>query len=238
MVALERCGAESLARLLSFSSSVDIGLHLCLTDEGLALSDCPAWPGGRAPQLPMFPNLLARSFRGMERREMLETITAQHDLFLQKCGTRPDFIDGHLHAHQLPRVAGAVEAFVLSLPAESRPYVRNTYLSLSALRSRRLPWLKAAFIGGLGRPMRQRLRKAGIRTNQGFAGIYDFKRFREYPRYLPRFVECLPDPNGLLVVHPGRGEDWREQELATLREFVFPPGMLNRFEDRDGEDRF
>jgi hypothetical protein len=166
----------------------------------------------------------------VDRREMIETVAAQYDLFLRKCGVRPDFLDGHLHVHQLPRVASAVEAFVLSLPAESRPYVRNTHLPLSELRSRRLPWLKAGFIETFGRPMLQRLSHAGIRTNRGFAGIYDFKKFREYPAYLPRFLECLPNPNGILVVHPGCGEDWREQELKTLREFEFSPGILNRFE--------
>ena len=229
MVALERCGAGSMARLLALKSKVDIGLHLCLTDEGLALSAGNTWPGGRPPQLPSFPNLLSRVLRGAGRREMVATVAAQYELFLRKCGAKPDFIDGHLHAHQLPGIASAVEAFVLSLPAESRPYVRNTHLPLSELRSRRLPWLKPVFIGGFGGQMRQRLRAAGIRTNQGFAGIYDFKRFREYPGYLPRFLECLPNPNGMLVVHPGRGDDWREQEWATLREFAFPPGALNRF---------
>jgi len=230
MVAFERCDAQSMARLREFKSRVDIGLHLCVTDVGLRLSECSAWPGGQPPQLPSFLGLLFRSFRGADARQWVEMISAQYELFVQKYGARPDFIDGHLYAHQLPGVAGAVEAFMLSLPAESRPYVRNTYMSLAELRSRRLPWLKAAVIGRLGGQMRQRLRKAGIRSNQGFAGIYDFKRFREYPGYFPRFVECLFYRNGILVVHPGRGEEWREQELATLHAFAFPPGKLNRFD--------
>jgi len=230
MVALERCDAQSMARLCEFESSVDIGLHLFLTDVGLRLSTCSARPVGQPPQLPSFPKLITRLFLGVELPHLARTVLAQYELFVQKRATRPDFIDGHLYVHQLPQVAGAVEAFVRGLPAESRPYVRNTDLSLSELRSRRLPWLKASIIGGAGRRMRQRMRKAGIRTNQGFAGIYDFKRFRQYPSYLPRFVECLPHRNGILVTHPGRGEDWREQELAALQEFAFPPGKLNRFE--------
>src|ERR1043166_8770707 len=230
MVALERCSAQSMARLCEFKSRVDIGLHLCLTDVGLRLTECSAWPGRQPPQLPSFLRLLFRSFRRAGDRQWVEIISAHYELFVQKYGTRPDFIDGHLYAHQLPRVAEVVEPFVLSRPAESRPYVRNTDLSWPAPRSRRLPWLKAAFIGRAGRQMRQRLRKAGIRTNQGFAGIYDFKRFDQYSGYLPRFVECLPHRNGILVTHPGHGEAWREQELAALREVAFPPGKLNRFE--------
>ena len=230
MVALERCDAQSMARLRELKSSVDIGLHLCLTEVGLPLSRCSAWAEGHRPQLPSFPKLVARSFFGVGVEHLARTVAAQYELFIQKCGATPDFIDGHLYAHQLPRVADSLEAFVSGLPAGSRPYIRNADLSLLELKSRYLPWLKAAFIGRAGRRMRQRLIKAHIRTNQGFAGIYDFKRFREYPSYLPRFVDCLPHKNGILVVHPGHGEDWREQEFATLQEFVFPPRKLNRFE--------
>jgi hypothetical protein len=230
MVALQQCHQESMARLTELKSSLDIGLHLCFTDVGLAFSQCPAWPEGQPPKLPSFLKLVSRLYLGFEVPHLAKTIAAQYELFVQKCGEVPAFIDGHLYAHQLLSIADALEAFVQSLPAESRPYVRNTDLSLPDLRSRRLPWLKAALIGRAGRQIRQRLRKVSIRTNQGFAGIYDFKRFRQYPSYLPRFVECLSHRNGILVTHPGRGVAWREQELAALLAFSFPPGKLNCFE--------
>ena len=38
MVLFERCNAGALKRLLAHEGNVDIGLHLCLTDEGLPLS--------------------------------------------------------------------------------------------------------------------------------------------------------------------------------------------------------
>ena len=74
------------------------------------------------------------------------------------------------------------------------------------------------------------LRAAGLPTNDGFAGIYDFRDWSRYPQYLPLFVACLPNPNGLLVVHPGSEEDWRLQEFNTLRAFPFGPDALNRFQ--------
>jgi hypothetical protein len=46
-----------MARLSELRSKVDIGLHLCLTDECLPLAECGAWPGGRPPQLGSFRNL-------------------------------------------------------------------------------------------------------------------------------------------------------------------------------------
>jgi hypothetical protein len=78
--------------------------------------------------------------------------------------------------------------------------------------------------------MRKDLERAAISTNDGFAGIYDFRDWPSYRGYLPRFVDYLRQPNGILVVHPGKNEDWRRQEFATLSEFAFPQGMPNRFQ--------
>jgi hypothetical protein len=84
-------------------------------------------------------------------------------------------------------------------------------------------------IGFFGKRMLSHLEAAGLPTNQGFAGIYDFRRWSQYQAYFPKFVECLPDANGLLVVHPGADEDWRRQECEVLRRFDFPAGSPNRF---------
>ena len=119
--------------------------------------------------------------------------------------------------------------FALSLPESCRPYLRNTRVELSAMINRRLPWFKALLIGGFGAVMFKQLRAAGLATNRGFAGVYDFHRWSRFPQYLPRFVDCLPDANGLLVTHPGGTEQWRLQEFETLRRFSFPEGRPNRF---------
>ena len=67
-------------------------------------------------------------------------------------------------------------------------------------------------------------------TNEGFAGIYDFKQWRKYPGYLPKFADCLREPNGILVVHPGLEENWRRQEFESLRDFAALDGRINRFQ--------
>jgi len=227
MVALERCSPGSLKELLACQNTVDIGLHLCLTDEALPL--CPRWTG--APKtLPPYALLLRHSLQGkVNRVDIALEIAGQYELFLEKCGRRPDFIDGHLHVHQLPTVREALLEFVQKLPVESRPYIRNTRQSLRELWRFRLPWVKAAFIGVFGSRLFKRLRSAAIPTNEGFAGIYDFRRWRNYPEYLAGFAECLSASNGILVVHPGFDEDWRQQEFETLCEFPFDSGSPNRF---------
>lgn len=230
MVALERCGTEALQRLLEHQGKVDIGLHLCLADEALPRA-ADAASDSSPPHFPAYGGFLRRTLLGHCRpREIFSQVSAQYELFLNKCGRRPDFIDGHLHVHQLPGVSDGLIEFVRSLPADGRPYLRNTGEPLRNLWKARLPWVKAAFIGAFGKRMLARLRAAGLPTNDGFAGIYDFRNRHRYPEYFPRFAACLSDRNGILVVHPGGHEDWRRQEFTTLREFPFAPGTPNRFQ--------
>jgi hypothetical protein len=230
MAVLQRCTSKALSTLLQYQSHVDVGLHLCLTDERLPLS-AAAQDGVLSRWRPVsFGTLFRRCITGrVDRREIASLISAQYELFLAKAGKRPDFIDGHLHVHQFPGVREGLLDFVASLPAGSRPYIRNTYLPLRKIRKGRLPQLKAAFIGALGARMRQQLCAAGVPTNDGFAGIYDFRKWPKYGTYLPRFVASLCEPNGMLVVHPGGSEAWRRQEFKLLAEFSFPSGSPNRF---------
>lgn len=230
MVALEACSLPVLAELLPLGDRLDLGLHLCLTDEGQAL--CVDSPFGGST-LPKFGSLLRGALSGRWDRDRLRShISVQYQRFVEKCGRTPDYIDGHLHAHQLPGIREALLEFVGALPAASRPYLRNTYLPLRELWRRRLPWLKGALIGAFGARLLAQARRGGVATNSGFAGIYDFGQWRHYPEYFPRFVDCLPQANGLLVVHPGLDEDWRRQEAEVLRRNELAPGKLNRFRTR------
>ena len=230
LVAHERCAPAALAELCARGPNLDLGLHLCLTDENLPLA--PSRDRASSPRrLPSFGALLRRAVLGRVRTEQVAAqVAAQYDLFLQKCGRKPDYIDGHLHAHQLPGMRQGLLQFLASLPPGSRPYVRNTWLPARQLRDRGLPWAKAAFIGAFGARLLKQLTLAGNRTNDGFAGIYDFRRWPRYGDYFPKFLACLPNRNGILVVHPGEAEPWRAQELRVLREFAFAKGEPNRFQ--------
>jgi hypothetical protein len=225
MAALARCDGEMLKPLLEHQANVDIGLHLCFADETLSRLENATQP------LPAFGIFFRQSLLGQIRADKIRLqISAQYDFFLKKCGRPPDYIDGHLHAHQLPGVRQGLLQFVSSLPANNRPYIRNTCEPLKNLWKHRLPWLKAAFIGKFGARMLTELRAAGIPTNDGFAGIYDFKNYRRYPEYFPRFAACLQKKNGILVVHPGGDENWRRQEFTFLRDATFASGTPNRFQ--------
>jgi chitin disaccharide deacetylase len=227
MVSLARCTPDTLAELHVHRDHIDIGLHLCLTDEGEQLSS--SMPG-RKFALPSFGLLLRQALLGRVRpRDIALQVSDQYDRFVEKCGRQPDYIDGHLHAHQLPGVRRGLLDFLLTLPPASRPYVRNTRLPVRTLWRQGLPWTKASFIGTFGARLWKQLHAASVPTNDGFAGIYDFRRWSDYQDFFPRFLACLPHANGILVTHPGSQEEWRKKEFSTLRHFQFRPGSINRF---------
>jgi predicted glycoside hydrolase/deacetylase ChbG (UPF0249 family) len=227
MVALESCTPAGLHELRRYEENLDIGLHLCFTAEAASWS--PAASGVMA-SAPNYGSLLKRSFlAGIDDSALQRQISVQYELFLKKMGRPPDHFDGHLHAHQLPGVRQAVIRFVLGLPQVRRPYVRNTTMRIKRQWRYGLPWSKALAIGFLGARFENMLVAAGVRTNQGFSGIYDFKKFAQYSSYFPRFAEYLSGKrDGILVVHPGTDEGWRKKEADVLQRFSFSPPP-NRF---------
>ena len=230
MAALRSCSAGSLKQLLRHQNDIDIGLHLCLADPALRIVVRDREKESEE-QLPAFSVYLRRALAGrVSATESASQIAAQYEMFVAKCGRRPDYIDGHLHTHQLAGARQGLLQFVRGLPNDSRPYLRNTCQPLASLRKHRLPWLKAASIGFFGRQMLRESRAAGVATNEGFAGIYDFRHWPRYPDYFPNFAACLGHRNGILVVHPGKLEDWRRQEFTTLRESAV---VSNRFQRAD-----
>jgi chitin disaccharide deacetylase len=223
MVLFERCDAAAMQKIRAHENRTDLGLHFCLTNENLPLS-APL----EKTVLPEFGKLFRRALlRTLQREEILFLLSAQYDLFLNKAGRAPDYIDGHLHSHQLPVVAEALVEFVSKLTKNERPCVRNTRLDTKILRNKNLPALKAGFIGAFGARLEKKMRAAEIPTNDGFSGIYDFKDWKNYAEFFPKFLECLPEKNGILVTHPGFDEDWRRSEFETLGKFS---GGANRFQ--------
>ena len=146
-----------------------------------------------------------------------DKIRAQYDRFIRLIGAAPAFIDGHHHAHQLPGVRDGLVAFLKSLPAGARPYVRHTYIPLWRNLETGVSVLKNITLSMPGKRLRRALLRQGIPTNDGFTGIYDFRKTARSPQYFARYLAALSSPSGILMVHPGLHEPWRRMEYETLR---------------------
>ncbi|NOU35582.1 MAG: ChbG/HpnK family deacetylase [Kiritimatiellaceae bacterium] len=178
---------------ISELGSAQLGLHFTLAETP-----------------PEFRCLVLRAYtRQLVQREIYNELSMQYERFEEITGRRPDFIDGHLHVQQLPVIRDAVIGFIQNRCAGNLPFVRNAAMPLRQCS------LKSFFIAAPGCVLKFKLRKAGIPTNDGFGGIYNYADFVRYPQHLEKFLRTVQEP-GIIMVHPGLDELWRRAEYDAL----------------------
>lgn len=142
-------------------AQADIGLHLDFTQFSQPLRHAH-------PRLVMLSLLCL-----LDRQAVLDTITRQLDAFEQALHTPPDFIDGHLHVHQLPIIREALLGLLTQryghLPPAQRPWLRiSSPPAGSGLKARTIHWLGAE-------ALKQQAHAAGFRLSPVLLGVYDFQ---------------------------------------------------------------
>jgi predicted glycoside hydrolase/deacetylase ChbG (UPF0249 family) len=208
--------------LCDIKPRIDVGLHLVLTAD-----DRPAH--GDTGQ-PTFRELLKKSMLGRIDQDVIcRQVEAQYCCFEELAGRPPDFVDGHLHVHQFPGVRTGVIRFLQQIDANRRPYVRNNAMPLTKILKQAVSIAKCFALSRFGDAFYRAASLAGLRTNRGFAGVYDYRTYPEYPKYLSRFIDHMEDHTGILVTHPGTANPWRRAEYETLRETKLLTGKVNRF---------
>jgi len=189
-----RLRAAELARL-----NADIGLHLNFTE---------VWPG-MAPATGVKPwrNLVILSYLGLlDAQKVNLAIEHQLDQFESIFNRPPDFIDGHLHVHQLPGIRQPLLRALTRRYAGSLPWLRDTRPHVGV--STDMPiWqrFKAQVIGFLGASsLISDAVKLGFKSNQGFVGAYDFSR--PHPPFEDMLKLWLPilKTGGLFMTHPSQ----------------------------------
>lgn len=222
-----------------FDAAISQGILECLDAGRISATSCmtlsPAWPqwapalrerAGAADfglhlDVNEFANYASgRSLRGwiaatylrrVEKSKVRSWVAQQLDNFEAAMQCAPAYLDGHQHVHQLPVLRRAVCA-ELTL----------RYGQACALRSTRsLAWRgsKAAVIGGLGAAaLRHDARRAGLRMNFDFAGVYDFSPAARFADQVAEWLRSLPD-GSLLMTHPGRsgGTETRPDAIRQAR---------------------
>jgi len=227
MAILKHCAAERLKPLLEHADHIDLGLHFTVTAR--FLGGAPFEPSAPARSANFFSALKSCVLRTITPAQARKEIAAQYELFVERTGRLPDFIDGHLHVQQLPVLADALIQFVETIPADERPYVRNSYMPFAKIRAQGVSFWKSVSISSPGRRFRRRLEAGGLATNDGFAGVYDYRYWRRYREFLRLFTTHMESPTGILVVHPGFAESWRRAELEALRLADFLTEAVRRF---------
>ena len=199
--------AEALRRV---AGDADIGLHLTLTDQ----KPLGVMHGfARAGRLPSVTTLITLALaRRLPLPDIEAEVARQIGAFLTHFGRPPRYIDGHHHVHQLPGIRDIVIAAVKRLGAGA-VYLRDCHEPGLRIIARGIAVPKALLISGLGAGFGAAARAAGIATNAGFIGVYDFAREkRPFAELCRRFVSG--DAEGaILMCHPG----YADGDLAALR---------------------
>ncbi|ANJ66285.1 hypothetical protein A9404_01845 [Halothiobacillus diazotrophicus] len=179
---------QEAARAISTESvSVDVGLHLNLT-QGF----------GAAWYRPLPRLILSAYLGGLSATTVSRSFAEQIDRFTDALGRAPDYIDGHQHVHQLPRVRDALLDLLESRGL--RPWLRVTAPLIAPPAD-----LKAWLIAHLGAPrFRDGCRRLGLAINPAFGGVYGFDTDEAgYRTLLEAWLAKAPD-GSLLMCHPGR----------------------------------
>jgi predicted glycoside hydrolase/deacetylase ChbG (UPF0249 family) len=191
-----------------------IGLHLTLTAPFKPLT-AGYGPLENGTFHPVAKTLRLAMLRQLDRAALAREVDAQIVAFAQAFGRPPDFIDGHQHVQLFPQVRDAVLDGAPRLA--SGAWVRQC-VSTTPFHAR-LNDPKGLLVDGLGRAVRRRASRLGIKTNPAFAGTYTYRPDADFARLFPSFLEGLPE-GGLVMCHPGHvdAELERLDPLTTARE--------------------
>ncbi|MES2098997.1 MAG: ChbG/HpnK family deacetylase [Pseudomonadota bacterium] len=210
----------STALLKNLPDTVDVGLHLNLT-EGRPLS---ARLARRWPSLPSLPRLIAQAqLRLLPLSQLRNEVHAQLAAFTRAFGRPPAFIDGHQHVHHLPGLRRVILDMVEHV--QPIPAVRSTGRVLGPGAGFKRRVIEATG----GRALAVELAQRVIAHNPVLLGAYDFVE-PDYQTLMRAWLGALPAEGGLLFCHPGAHLDGdppdaigaaRERELAYLGSVAF-----------------
>ena len=193
---------------------IDLGLHLNLTES---LGDV-----GLDQVLPLKTLIIKSHLRRLSTRWLRGRIEDQLDRFETYFGRAPDYVDGHLHIHQLPQVRTALVQSLRSRHLEKHFWIRDT-LALTDVQQSFGERFKAWVVGHLGMSaLRSRMALCGWTGNRGFLGVYDFTRATEPYELMMRRWLTRCQPATLIMTHPAtRAIEGDAIGQARAREYAY-----------------
>ena len=212
--------ASSAPLLKHFPQTVDVGLHINLT-EGRPLSPKLAaiWPS-----FPSLQELILRAhLRQLPLAALASEVAVQLAAFRAASGLSPHYLDGHQHVHHLPGLRDIVLDMAAQMP--QAPAIRNTGRVLGPGFG-----LKRWLIENTGgRSLTRKLAKVGLASNPALLGAYDFQD-PDYRGRMQGWMAELPTEGGLVFCHPGEAiagdppdaiDQARARELSYLESDAF-----------------
>jgi predicted glycoside hydrolase/deacetylase ChbG (UPF0249 family) len=205
-------------RLRPFTATADIGLHFTLTEVPTLVAAGLRRKNGRPFT---FAEVQAMAWTGrIDIDLVLDELRLQWRRFRDVLGRAPSHLDSHQHVHQLAGVRSAVLAFLDSLPAGERPYVRTCVERRRTILKRNVSNVRALAFSRAGVRLARSLRERGVATNDGFSGVYNFAA-ADYRRLFRRFLKDVREQT-IVICHPSEGEAPADPIVtARTREYAY-----------------
>lgn len=198
--------------LKPFAPSVFMGQHLNFTD-GIPLSE--SWSRQYGPQFLGHSWLVKMAYTRQLSKDVIKAeIKAQVDAFQESWGLLPDFIDGHLHVHQLLGIRQAMIEVYTQHHWDCA--IRNTSNGIVDLLSfKGFPKCQLiALLGGIS--LKKSLCQRQIKTNTSFAGIRRYNHLHHVRFDFNRFLSESKH-GGLIMCHPGMSTNDLSDPLTQHR---------------------
>jgi hypothetical protein len=184
-----------LALQNAHKDGLEVGLHFNLT---------LAFPRATQQNIkPLFQWIVLSQLGLINSIEIEQAFELQLSKFEDTFGFMPDYIDGHQHVHQFPKIGKIILDEVLKRYSScSLPWIRNT---LRPNNTHNIPQLSKAVVLEVlgGRSYYALLNSYKISSNSGFLGVYGFNAgnvtaFRELMLAWLMNAQC----NTLIMCHP------------------------------------
>lgn len=194
VVELARAGRLTGTSVLALGSHWPVGARWLRELPGLQVGLHVDLPPGHEALGPALLRAWSRRLKG----SLADHLAAQFDAFEQQHGRRPDYLDGHRHVHQWPRLRDLILEHWFRRYATPPGWARITRPAPGVPQA-----AKARIVHRLGGPAwERRLRQRGITSNRDFLGVYDFSGGpAHYGMLLRQWLACAGDAS-LLMCHP------------------------------------
>lgn len=184
-----------LALQNAHKEGLEVGLHFNLT---------LAFPKATQQNIkPLYHWIVLSQLSLLNPIEIKQAFQLQLTRFEDTYGFMPDYIDGHQHVHQFPKIGKIVLDEVLKrYSSRSLPWIRNT---LRPDNSSNIPQVSKAFVLEVlgGRSFYSLLKTYKLLSNFGFLGVYGFNAVNEAAyRELMRAWLMNAKSNTLIMCHP------------------------------------
>lgn len=191
---------KNIARLIAARAvapiKVEIGIHITLTEYRQLV---------RSGKNSSIGELLIKSHLGrLEKEQFDQEILAQFNRFKAVAGQRPEFADGHQHAHLLPTICPLFVKYAKANLTENG-WARSCWQPFNNIMAAKISTPRALLISQLSNKLRAQADIASLKTNDRFLGVNNFKSDESFATLMQTWLGIASEYSGetLIMCHPG-----------------------------------